>query len=50
MLLRRKTKPAPFKGYTDAEGFKTPDAPRGWPFGKRRPIVSKAKPKNPVRK
>lgn len=28
-------------GYTDAKGYKTPDAPTGWPFG-RSPLPAPA--------
>lgn len=30
-ILRPKKRPA--QGFTDAEGFKTANAPAGWPFG-----------------
>lgn len=38
--LIRRPRPAPrkFAGYTDAEGFKTADAPKDWPFGRQRPV------------
>lgn len=42
MLLKRTKKPRPAapSGFTDERGFKTPDAPRNWPFGmKPRPII-----------
>lgn len=41
-LVRRAKK---FRGYTDKLGYKRDDAPKNWPFGLKRPFVSKAKPR-----
>jgi hypothetical protein len=44
MLIRRKPRTPP-RAFTDAQGFKTPDAPRWWPFGMRVVVPSKAQKK-----
>lgn len=46
-LLLRSRRPK-FRGYTDAQGMRTPDAPKNWPFGRVATRPSKAKPKNPA--
>ena len=49
MLIRRSRRPAKFAGYTDAEGYKKPDAPEHWPFGRSRKPTSSATPKGHAR-
>lgn len=35
----------PFTGYTDKWGEKALDAPKNWPFGRKRFVKSKAQPR-----
>lgn len=36
-VVHRRARPAPFKGYTDAQGFQREGTPDPWPFGMLRP-------------
>lgn len=45
-IIRRRRVPAPvFLGYTGDDGYRVAGAPKHWPFGRKRPVMSKAKPR-----